>query len=540
MFNQLTRYYRNLSARAALCVALIQFVVAPAMGQIPKYNSNSSAPATVYLDFDGHTVQGTAWNWDSTIHARPSGLSTAVISEIFNRVAEDYRIFNINITTDSSVYAKAPVAKRVRVIITPTSKWYGTAGGISFVNSFTWGDGTPAWAFSDQLLNDPKYIGEACSHEAGHTLGLQHQSTWNNTCGLVAEYAEGRGDGEIGWAPIMGVSYYQNVTTWNIGTSVEGCSVIQNDITVISQGLNNIGLRVDENGNTMASATPLNVYGTSFASSGMISTASDVDAFKFVLGKPSLFKTKVAPGNVGTGNAGANIDIKISLVKDNGDTIGRYNPTTLLSASIDTNLLAGTYYMVVDGAANQYTTDYNSIGYYTISGGIDAVLPVKKLVLKGQEENSVHSFSWVYEADEPVTSTSVECSTNGIDFKTIGQLSPAVNTYVYHPRGNGAMYYRIKMLTGPDDEPYYSNIISLQCALPGQVTLSGNIIQNSALISVPGDYTYELMDETGRLFQRGKLSAGYNTVPVNNLKKGIMLLRVYSGNDRQLFKLIKQ
>ncbi|MEP7258943.1 MAG: hypothetical protein ABI687_11145 [Flavitalea sp.] len=82
--------------------------------QTPKFNSNSSAQATVYLDFDGHTVKGTSWNWDSVIHARPSGLKQAAITEIFNRVAEDYRIFNINITTDSSVFAKAPVARRIR------------------------------------------------------------------------------------------------------------------------------------------------------------------------------------------------------------------------------------------------------------------------------------------------------------------------------------------------------------------------------------------------------------------------------------------
>ncbi len=64
--------------------------------------------------------------------------------EIFNRVSEDYRIFNINITTDSTVYAAAPSRQRIRVIIAPTYQWYGGGvGGISCVGSFTWGDDHP-------------------------------------------------------------------------------------------------------------------------------------------------------------------------------------------------------------------------------------------------------------------------------------------------------------------------------------------------------------------------------------------------------------
>src|SRR5687768_4852018 len=172
---------------------------------IPKFNSNSEASATVYLDFDGHLVKGTAWNWDSTIHAKPSTLSSSSVTEVFNRVAEDFRIFNLNITTDSFVFKKAPSGKRMRIIITPTSKWFGNSAGVSFVNSFTWGDDTPAWVFSTLLENNPKYIAEATSHEIGHTLGLQHQSTYTKNCDLVNEYAEGKGSGEIGWAPIMGV-----------------------------------------------------------------------------------------------------------------------------------------------------------------------------------------------------------------------------------------------------------------------------------------------------------------------------------------------
>ncbi len=48
-------------------------------------------------------------------------------------------------------------------------------------------------------------------------LGLQHQSTYDSNCVKTAEYSPGQGSGEIGWAPIMGDGYYENLTTWHIG-----------------------------------------------------------------------------------------------------------------------------------------------------------------------------------------------------------------------------------------------------------------------------------------------------------------------------------
>src|SRR6476469_3251460 len=101
--------------------------------QTPIYNSYPSATATVLLDFDGQLVNGTSWNVNGPISCGPSTLSTAQITEIFDRVSEDYRPFNVNITTDSTRYWSAPANKRMRLILTVTSDWYGKAGGVSFI-----------------------------------------------------------------------------------------------------------------------------------------------------------------------------------------------------------------------------------------------------------------------------------------------------------------------------------------------------------------------------------------------------------------------
>ncbi|RZL12666.1 MAG: hypothetical protein EOO89_19195 [Pedobacter sp.] len=132
------------------------------------------------------------------------------ITEIFNRVAEDYRPFNVNVTTDSTKYWSAPLYKRMRVVLTTSNAWYGNnAGGVAYSRSFTWGDNSPCFVFTALLGYDTKAVSEASSHEAGHTLGLRHQSSYDANCVKTAEYNGGRGSGETGWAPIMGVGYYK-------------------------------------------------------------------------------------------------------------------------------------------------------------------------------------------------------------------------------------------------------------------------------------------------------------------------------------------
>ena len=71
-----------------------------ATAQVPILNSLPSAQAVILLDFDGHVVTGTSWNYDGPINCNSSGLDNTQITTVFNRVAEDYRPFNINITTD--------------------------------------------------------------------------------------------------------------------------------------------------------------------------------------------------------------------------------------------------------------------------------------------------------------------------------------------------------------------------------------------------------------------------------------------------------
>src|SRR5690606_17964873 len=119
---------KNITRLILITVAI--FTSFAALAQ-PRLSSHPTAEATIYFDFDGHTVNHPFRNGGMTLHCEPSGLTDEQINEIFQRVSEDYRPFDINITTDSTVFLEAPLNMRTRIIVTPTSGWYPGVGGVA-------------------------------------------------------------------------------------------------------------------------------------------------------------------------------------------------------------------------------------------------------------------------------------------------------------------------------------------------------------------------------------------------------------------------
>src|SRR5215207_2692412 len=104
---------KNLYKHVLMVLALSGTFIAKS--QVNDLNSYSSATPVIYLDFDGQAISGTVWNVNGAFTCNSSGLSDAAIIEVFNRVAEDYRPFNINVTTNPTKYTSAPSNKRIRV-----------------------------------------------------------------------------------------------------------------------------------------------------------------------------------------------------------------------------------------------------------------------------------------------------------------------------------------------------------------------------------------------------------------------------------------
>lgn len=315
---------------------------------------SSSNPGVILLDFDGQLVSGTSWNNGTNINCLPANLTTAAMTSIMDRVINDYNAFNVIVTTDENVYNAASSLKRMRVIITESWEWFGQAGGTSFLNSFTWGGNTPCFVFSSLLNYNEKKIAEAASHEAGHTLGLQHQATYNGTT-LASPYNYGQGSGETGWAPIMGCGYYQNITTWHNGPSVAGYASFQNDVSVIAGVL---GMKTDDYSNSISGSQALTT-----SLNGAINSSTDADFFSVNLSTPKT--VSLIPFNVGVNNQGANLDLIIRIYNSQGQLIFSAEDPAVLNAIAVVN--AGQYFISVSTIANLYAGTYGMLGKYNIS-----------------------------------------------------------------------------------------------------------------------------------------------------------------------------
>ncbi|MGB3006862.1 MAG: T9SS type A sorting domain-containing protein [Chitinophagaceae bacterium] len=509
--------------------------------QVPKLSSNPSASAVIFLDFDGHTVDGTSWNYAGPIVCGASGLNNTQITTVFNRIAEDYRPFEVNITTDSSKFLAAPINKRIRVIATVSSEWYGSAGGVAFVGSFTWGDDTPCFVFSALLNYNIKNISEAIAHEAGHTLSLYHQASYDANCVKTSDYNYGQGSGEIGWAPIMGVGYYQNLTLWNNGPNSYGCTNLQTDLSIITSN-NGFGFRTDDFAGTFTAAVNTPFVSNQFTVNGIVSQNTDQDMIKFTIPSSGRFQLNAIPYNVGTGNAGSDLDLQVTLYKSDQAQLNVYNPGTLLNSVIDTILNPGTYYLKAEGKGNIYAPNYASLGSYSLQGtfGAGATLPLRQLKLNGQLIGDKHQLNWIIEADEQVTEQILEMSTDGINFRPVTQPATDSRSFYYKPVVSAAVQYRLNV-TFDNGRQYYSNIITIRQFAAPKPQLVSNIISNGTIaVKSPGTYSYMLYDLSGKTVRKGQLTNGYNTIITGGITGGMYVIRFGNQSDQWTEKLILQ
>lgn len=407
-------------------------------------------------------------------------------------------------------------------------------GGICYVGSFTWGDNTPAFVFSDRLGNVPKYVAECITHESGHSVGLSHQSRYDANCALTETYNVGTGSGETSWAPVMGNSYYRNMTGWNDGPTPFGCSNKQDNLTIITSS-NGFTYRADDYPETRGTST-YSLGGSSFSVDGIIATNADKDAFKYSLPQASNFHLEATPFSIGNNN-GANLDITMSIY--NGNTLVKtFNPSGVLGVSLDTMLNAGTYYFVISGGGNENTDNYGSLGSYSLTGFFGA-LPIRDIKLAGSVDKNKHNLSWNIVADEPIKYQTVEVSHDGIIFKPLSAINPLQKSFLYTTNQNITLFYRLKV-TSVIEETAYSNIIALKSDGSIKAFDVATLVHDAITVNAPENFKYRLTDANGRTVAQGNGLRGLNKINVDRLPGAMYILRLINENQNQTERIIKQ
>jgi hypothetical protein len=415
------------------------------------FHSKPGSQNVLYLDFTGESIIGTAWN-DSVgrtsipavAFSTDSDLSTfsdaerLAIKRIWQRVAEDYAPFDIDVTTERPDFFNSRTA---HALITRNTDANGArnpasdSGGVAYLNVFgttSYSKYRPAWIYSSNLGGDESFIAEALSHEVGHNLGLSHDGTTDG-----ADYYGGHGSGETSWAPLMGTGYNRNMSQWSNGDYYNANNT-QDDLATIASKLT---YRFDDHADALNNATPLVVSATgaitsttpetdpqnsSRANKGVIDRSYDVDIFSFTTGAGAV-TLNVTPWVVPAGKTrGGNVDIALQLYNSAGQLLLTANPPTTTAAQISTNLPEGVYRVIVRSTGVGYPGDplpsgyssYSSMGQYFINGAIvpsgPAIPPTANLTVSDLSEPGVSTKTFTVRYSDNVAINTSSIGNNDI------------------------------------------------------------------------------------------------------------------------------
>ena len=347
---------------------------------IPTLNSLPGAAAKIYLDFNGHfqatpaittfapNLTSPAFTVDNEA-TDPSARNNA-IRDIWARVAEDYAPFNVNVTTvDPGDFSHS--SHNLRVVITGENPTSPDLGGLAMKGSFTVESlENVVYVFSrvrhdstEEIpgsLRELPFIGKVASHEAGHAFGLDEQALWKDGK-LVEEFHPGLGSK----GPIMGNPRATTRTVWWHGQDKFGHD--QDDMAIIASATNGFGFRPDEIGTSFANPQTLTKYDSvlgALTGSGVISTTSDVDVFRFDWGG-GLAIIRLDIGTLGQRDT-ANLDPKLELYRQNTDiaTISQVPSRTDQLATLVKQASPGSGQISMDIPAGVYFVKVGSQGAY--------------------------------------------------------------------------------------------------------------------------------------------------------------------------------
>jgi len=346
----------------------------------------------LFIDYWGGVVTGSRWtaNYNNgnpinypayDLDGNPASFSANERHHMYTawaEAAEDYAPFDINVTTNISVFNAS--SNRSRIVVTRDQSWLTdninvTIGGIAGIGTFgdNTNDNNVGWTFNAGWST----MGMTHSHESGHQMGLSHDGVIN-----VASYYGGHNN----WGPVMGAPFGADYVQWSKG-EYSNADRTQDDIAMIKGKLGQIA---DDVGNNNGAAKSLNISNSDFI--GQIRPKGltgnlDTDVFSFQQGVNSEVTVGVRPlfESNNPAKTGANLSFRAQLRDSLGNSIAQKAPATIPSDNIFSfkqNLSPGTYYLTVKGeSANSNPStgfsEYGNGGFYqvSVSGGFLSAAP---------------------------------------------------------------------------------------------------------------------------------------------------------------------
>ncbi len=324
-----------------------------------------AAELLIFLDFDGAVVRpgnGTAQGSFVTSPlvngirtCSPPNLTTEEKNTIIELVKDDFSPFNIQFTTEQSVYDAYPMADKQVCIVTTIPSVLGQPNFVSGVSPFAGLtfrlNNNPCFVFASVYGNLLTEIAFTISHEVGHTMGLGHQSRYDQNCNFSSEYHSGFGTGPLSFVPIMGNSFGKRIINWFaqpcLVTGYGFPQIPQNDFVFLND---QVELKEDDfpnqtGGGRVVVANEIN---------GILEQAGDIDFIRIVFGN-------AGPVTI----TSENIDIKATLYSPSGQLIAEYeNPddthVTIPSAN-------GLKYLKIEAISNVNMSSQFMTGQYKIA-----------------------------------------------------------------------------------------------------------------------------------------------------------------------------
>ncbi|MBS1511227.1 MAG: T9SS type A sorting domain-containing protein [Bacteroidetes bacterium] len=179
-----------------------------------------------------------------------------------------------------------------------------------------------------------------------------------------------------------------------------------------------------------------------------------------------------------------------------------------------------------------------------------AVLPVNYFQFVASFNNKAAKLLWKADETTDVLGYTVERSNDAVQWKKIAfanrslSSQPQANTYLDYDYEAGNNYYRIAQVS-TTGQVKYSAIQKIAVHDVSNIYIQTNLVNNTLQVYskyLPSNYSAFIFDNTGRLVYSGKLQQTNQVIDINNLQKGLYIIKFSSaeqGINQGTYKFVK-